>query len=199
MTSEEKMERDEMAKGYVRSEKLGQMLGISQRHILRLRADGALVTESTEWGQRYHLVKSLIACVKYYMNKQDTQSEKQRAQAAEADYKEKKAEMIDIELRKRKGEVHEARHIRELINGMIIEMKAAFLAIPARIAMSLLQCRNANETSEIVRNALCEVMEDLASHEYDPEKFRRLVDEDGDINALQDDDDEEETEPQGKR
>lgn len=180
------------ASGYATAEEIAEMLKLSVQRVRQLRNEGAMITEDTPQGRRYHLVKSLHALCMYLLARQDKDAVKDRAAKADADYKERKAALMDIELKKRKGEVHEARHVMELLNGMIIEMKAAFLAIPARIAMSLLQCRNANETSEIVRNAICEVMEDLASHEYDPEKFRQLVDEDGDINALQDDEEEEE-------
>ena len=183
MTPEEKMEQEELGKGYVRAEKLGQLLGISQRHVQRLRADGALVTEKTKWGQRYHLVKSLLACVKYYMSKQDAQSEKQRAQTAEADYKERKAALLNIELRKRKGEVHEARHVQELINGMILDTKATMLAIVNRAAPELTSCKTEAEMAATLREHICEAMLEMTTHQYDPDKFRAMVEEDGDINA----------------
>jgi phage terminase Nu1 subunit (DNA packaging protein) len=192
MTPEEQMEQEELGKGYVRAEKLGQLLGVSQRQVQRLRADGALVTEKTKWGQRYHLVKSLLACVKYYMSKQDAQSEKQRAQTAEADYKERKAELLKIELRKRKGEVHEARHVQELINGMILDTKATLLAIPSRTAPDLAACHTENEIAAVLREALCEAMLEMTTHQYDPDKFRAMVEDDGDINADLTEEEEEE-------
>lgn len=183
MAAEDQMEQEELAKGYVRAEKLGQLLGVSQRKIQRLRADSALVTEKTQWGQRYHLVKSLIACVKYYMGKQDSQSEKQRAQTAEADYKERKAELLKIELRKRKGEVHESRHVQELINGMILDTKATMLAIPSRTVSDLIVCKTESEMEAVLRSAICEAMLEMTTHQYDPDKFRAMVEEDGDIIA----------------
>ena len=106
-----------------------------------------------------------------------------RAQTAEADIKERKAELLRIELRKRKGEVHESRHVQELINGMILDTKATLLAIPSRIAPDLAMCKTENEMSKLVRNALCEAMLDMASHKYDPDKFRAMVEEDGDLIA----------------
>lgn len=183
MAAEDAMEQEELGKGYVRAEKLGQLIGISQRHVQRLRADGALVTEKTQWGQRYHLVKSLIACVKYLLAKQDEKGEKMRAVTAEADYKERKAELLRIELRKRKGEIHEARHVQELINGMILDTKATMLAIPSRIVADLITCRTESEMEAVLRSAICEAMLEMTTHEYDPDKFRALVEEDGDINA----------------
>lgn len=183
MYTDEDMQKDERAAGYVRKEWLAEHFKVSQRQIQRWRSDGALVTENTKWGQRYHLLKSLSALCKYHMARQDAQGEKQRAVTADADYKERKAELLKIELRKRKGEVHEARHVMELMNGMILETKAALLAIPSRIAHDLAACHGENEIAACLRVALCDVMADLASSQYDPDKFRQLVEEDGDINA----------------
>ena len=186
-----KVSEDARAKGYVTAEEIANLLKLSPQRIRQLRNEGAMITEDTPQGKRYHLVKSLLALSKYLLAKQDRSSTKERAAKADADYKERKAALMDIELRKRKGEVHEARHVRELMNGMIIETKAAFLAIPGRIAVSLMHCRNENEMADTVRSALCAVMEDMATREYDPDKFRQMVDEDGDIILDQEDEEEE--------
>ena len=183
MTRDEKMQEEERAAGYVRKEWLADYFKVSQRTIQRWSAEGALVTEKTQWGQRYHAFKSFGALAKHLLNKQDAQAEKMRAQTAEADIKERKAELLRIELRKRKGEVHESRHVQELINGMILDTKATLLAIPSRIAPDLAMCKTENEMSKLVRNALCEAMLDMASHQYDPDKFRAMVEEDGDLIA----------------
>ena len=183
MTRDEKMQEEERAAGYVRKEWLADYFKVSQRTIQRWSSEGALVTEKTQWGQRYHAFKSFGALAKHLHNKQDAQSEKMRAQTAEADIKERKAELLRIELRKRKGEVHESRHVQELINGMILDTKATLLAIPSRIAPDLAMCKTENEMSKLVRNALCEAMLDMASHKYDPDKFRAMVEEDGDLIA----------------
>lgn len=185
-----KVSDDARAKGYATAEEIATLLKLSTQRIRQLRNEGAMVTEDTPQGKRYHLVKSLLALSKYLLSKQDRDILKERAAKADAEYKERKAALMDIELKKRRGEVHEAAHVKTLMNGMIIETKAAFLAVPGRIAVSLMQCRNENEMADTVRLALCEVMDEMSQREYNPETFRQMVEEDGDINA----DDEDETE-----
>ena len=121
--------QEEMAAGYVRAETLAQILGVSVRSVQRYRADGALVTEKTKWGQRYNFRKSCIAFIKFLLQKLDTAGEKQRALTAEANYKERKAELMLLELRKRRGELHEARHIRAIWTQNLVEIRSAIRAI----------------------------------------------------------------------
>lgn len=187
-----KVNDDARAKGYATAEEIATLLKLSTQRIRQLRNEGAMVTEDTPQGKRYHLVKSLLALSKYLLSKQDRDILKERAAKADAEYKERKAALMDIELKKRRGEVHEAEHVKILMNAMIIETKAAFLAVPGRIAVSLMHCRNENEMADIVRNALCEVMEEMSHREYDPETFRQMVEEDGDINADEEEDETEE-------
>lgn len=190
MTDDE-MKRDEQASGYVRAEDLAKILGLTVRRVQQLRADGALVTEKTKYGQRYHLLKSLVALVKHLMSRQDAQSEKQRALSADADYKERKAALMQIELRKRRGEVHEAAHVRQLMNGMILDTKALLTSLPGRIAHDLRMCSSENEIATCLRDSLFSVMDEMRQKQYDPDRFKQLVEEDGDFLDIGADDDEE--------
>ncbi len=170
---------------YYTAEQMAKLLGLSVRRVQQLRSEGAMVTEvpEGETSPRYNVVRSLLAYCKHLQSKADTTNANTRIKAAEADKKEKQAALLDIELRKRNGEVHEARHVATLIDGMIVEAKGAFLGVPGRIAVDLANCDNPAETAQIVRRAICDAMSDLAGRKYDPDRFRRLVEEDGDINA----------------
>ncbi len=180
MTDDE-MKREEQASGYMRAEDLAKILGMSVRRLQQLRAAGALVTEKTKFGQRYHFIKSLVALVKHLMSRQDVQSEKQRAISADADYKERKAALMQIELRKRRGEIHESAHVRQLMNGMILDTKASLTSLPGRIAHDLRLCSSENEIAACLRDALFSVMEEMRQKQYDPARFKQLVEEDGDF------------------
>ena len=183
MTDDDKMRKDEEKAGYVRKEWLADYFKVSQRQIQKWRSEGALVTESTQWGQRYHAFKSFGALAKHLLSKQDAQSEKMRAQIAEADIKERKAELLKIELRKRKGEVHEARHVEECMNTMILDTKATLLAIASRIVSDLIICKTESEMEAVLNTALHESLLEMTAHKYDPDTFRAMVEEDGDMNA----------------
>lgn len=172
-------EAEERRAGYVRAERLGELIGLSQSRIRQLRADGALVTAATKWGKRYKFGDSLVALCKYLLAKSESASEKARKLTAEADYKESKARLIALDVRKREGELHEAEHVKELMNGGVLTTRAALLSLPGRCAHDLMRCRNENEVSECLRNAIYDVLRELARTQYDPEAFRALIIRDG--------------------
>lgn len=186
----------EIRRGYCTAEYLAKQYNISERQVRRLRADGAFVVEPTENGPRYNILKSFLQYGLYLQKKLDTAGEKQRALTAEANYKERKAELMLLELRKRRGELHEARHIRAIWTHNLIEIRAAFRAIPGRTAQDLSLCAGANEIAATLRQAIDETLHQLANREYDPDEFKKLVEEEGDYVADLDDEDDDEANEQ---
>lgn len=158
---------------------LAKMLEITVRRVQQLRAEGVFITEETKDGPRYNITASLAAYCRRLLDKRDEASEKLRAAVADADYKENKSALLDIELRKRRGEIHEAAHVRELMNGMILTTKAAFLSLPSKIAHDLAACDSEAAIAQTLRAALCEVMEDMGRQQYNPAEFQRLIEEEG--------------------
>ncbi len=182
---------DETEKRYCTAEEIAHLLGLSVLRIRQLRNDGIMVAEKPKGSKRnaYLLIESLVSYCKHLQDRKSAVRAMERIKVAEADMKEKKAALLDIELRKRKGEVHESRHVSQLLNGMIIETKGALLGIPGRIAVEVSACGNPAESAQIIRHAICDVLADMSAHEYDAEKFRQLVAEDGDISADEEEED----------
>lgn len=178
-----------LSKKHVLVGELAEILGLSVRRVQQLRSDGAMVTEKTEQGQRYLLTESLYALSRYLLERQDSKDLKQRIDIATAEYKERKAELMKIELRKRRGEVHEARHVELIMSSIIVDTRAALLSLPGRIAHDLAMCAGENEIASVLKNELCGLMRDMASKKYDPQEFRELVESEGDY--ITDDDEDE--------
>lgn len=189
LMTDAEQEAEERRAGFIRAERLGEIIGLSQGRIRQLRAEGALVTAATKWGKRYKFGDSLVALCKHLLSKSESASEKQRKLTAEADYKESKAKLIRLEVRKREGELHEAEHVREMMDGGVLLTRAALLAMPGRIAHDLALCKTANEASECLRNAIYDVLRELARTKYDPEAYRALIRRDGEwlMESLTDD------------
>ena len=182
---------DEMIPRHCTAKDLAELLGVSTRRIKQLRADGALVTDDSLSPPRYLLVESLAQYALYLKRDDAAQEAKRRNLRATADYKERKAELMLLELRKRRNELHEARHIRAIWTENILEMKAEFLALPTRVAPDLAACGSAHECYAVLRKAICETLNTLANRKYDPEEFAKMVRAEGDF-VLDDEDDEEE-------
>lgn len=180
----------EAAGGYIRAESLGALLGLTQQRIRQLRAAGALVTEKTPFGQRYHREKSLIALSRYLLSRQDAQGEKQRAMIADADYKERKAAMLDLDLKRRRGLLHDAHHVQVLLNGGVLAVRNALLALPPRLAHDVMGCASEQAAAAVVADAVDGVLHELAAMRYDADAFKAMVEADGDFVDNENDEDE---------
>ena len=180
----------EAAAGYIRAESLGALLGLTQQRIRQLRAAGALVTEKTPFGQRYHREKSLLALCRYLLSRQDAQGEKQRAMIADADYKERKAAMLDLDLKRRRGLLHDAHHVQVLLNGGVLAVRNALLALPPRLAHDVMGCASEQAAAAVVADAVDGVLHELAAMRYDADAFKAMVEADGDFVDNENDEDE---------
>lgn len=174
---------------YCTAEYLSKKFGFSVRRVRELRADGVFVTEQTKWGLRFNLEKNYFSYLAHIQERQDEKDLKHRIDIATAEYKERKAELMKIELRKRRGEVHEARHVELIMSSIIVDTRAALLSLPGRIAHDLAMCAGENEIASVLKNELCGLMREMASKKYDPQEFRELVESEGDY--ITDDDEDE--------
>lgn len=179
MTDDDQKKEEEQA-GYVRTEYLAAYLEVGTRHVATLRAQGALVTEKTKWGQRYNLLKSLRRYIAHLRAQSDSKSLKQRIDAATADLRERQAARELIRLKRLRGEVHDAKHVKAIMTRNNADIRAAFIALPGRIAPELATCAGANELAAVLRREIFETLRMLATREYSDEEFRAMVEAEGD-------------------
>lgn len=148
-----------------------------------------MVTEKVGNETKYLLAPSLIQYIKYLQGKQDKAAVDERIKLAEAELKEKKAALAGLELSKRRGDVHEAEHVQIMMNAMVLETRAALVGLPSRIAMKCYG-KSVNEISNVLKQALNQVMIELSQRQYDPAAFEELVTAEGSW-LIQDDEEEE--------
>ena len=172
---------------------LAELLEVSPRWIKHLRAEGAAITETVDGRTKYNLIETLTAYIRFLKRDDETAQSKRRALKAIADYREHKAALLDLELKKRKGQLHEARHIRAIWTQNLTEIRAAFRAIPNRLAPELATCgHDTRAIASALKKEIDGTLHQLANREYDPEEFKRLVEADGE-SIFDEDGDEDET------
>lgn len=176
---------------HIKADELANLLGITRTRLKQLRADGALVVDKSMSPPRYLLVESLVQYASYLKKKEEAKDAQRRSMRATADYKERKAELMLLELRKRRGELHEARHIRAIFTDNILSMRAELLALPARVAPELAGCSDVYEVHAVLKRAIYDVLHTLAHRKYDPEEFAKMVREEGGYTFEDDEDDED--------
>lgn len=179
---------------FVTVDYIANLIGLSTRRVQQYRAEGALVTEKTPEGVRYNLIRSLVELVKYLLTRQDSKNVKLRIESATADLRERQAARELIKLKRLRGEVHDARHVKAIMTRNIIDARAAFLALPDRVAPELASCAGANEIAAALRKEVYAILDSLANRKYSPEEFRAMIEAEGDeidVDGEEDQDDAE--------
>lgn len=142
---------------------LADVLHCSVRHVQALRAAGVLVTENTPQGVRYRRWESLFGYVRYLLAKDKERAAKRRIDEAEAEYKERKAELARLELAKRRKEVHDARHVEAAMNWQIDLIRTTFTPLPEEVAPKIAACNSEAEIFAVLKEAIYEKMRMMAT------------------------------------
>ena len=189
----------EQKKNYQKVEVIARLFGKTARRIYQLTQDGVLPTEPTPEGNRYDLLPTVQLYIKYLEEKNKSGqpaavTEKlEKKLDAEIKYKEAKAGKAKLELDELKGKLHRSEDIEKITNELVFSVRSMLLALPGRVAMDLAAINTAPAVSEYMARHVAALLDELATHEYNPEAYAQLVRErEGWETADNDGDDEEE-------
>ncbi len=187
---------------------LACVLGVTQRHLRRLREDGVLVRNENG---NYNLVQSVRAYIALTksrkLSKEEEQLEKAR-RVAEATYRTRKAARANYETESAKLDNESKRMKLEILKGNLIpeevvrafneeffvSVKNQFLALPGRLAVEVTNCENAAEAAEIIKKEAHAALDELSEWEYKKDKFLKKMDEYDQLNEVENDEGEDEAE-----
>lgn len=189
----------EQKKNYQKVEVIARLFGKTARRIYQLTQDGVLPTEPTPEGNRYDLLPTVQRYIQYLEEKNKSGqpaavTEKlEKKLDAEIKYKEAKAGKAKLELDELKGKLHRSEDIEKITNELVFSVRSMLLALPGRVAMDLAAINTAPAVSEYMARHVAALLDELATHEYNPEAYALLVRErEGWETADNDSDDEEE-------
>lgn len=189
----------EQTKNYQKVEVIARLFGKTARRIYQLTQDGVLPTEPTPEGNRYDLLPTVQRYIQYLEEKNKSGqpaavTEKlEKKLDAEIKYKEAKAGKAKLELDELKGKLHRSEDIEKITNELVFSVRSMLLALPGRVAMDLAAINTAPAVSEYMARHVAALLDELATHEYNPETYAQLVRErEGWETADNDGDDEEE-------
>lgn len=189
----------EQKKNYQKVEVIARLFGKTARRIYQLTQDGVLPTEPTPEGNRYDLLPTVQRYIQYLEEKNKSGqpaavTEKlEKKLDAEIKYKEAKAGKAKLELDELKGKLHRSEDIEKITNELVFSVRSMLLALPGRVAMDLAAINTASAVSEYMARHVAALLDELATHEYNPEAYAQLVRErEGWETADNDGDDEEE-------
>lgn len=170
------------SKNYQKADVIARLFGKTTRRIQQLTQDGILPTEETPQGRRYDLLPTIQRYIRYLEERiaKGGQSEALNAKLekkldAEIKYKQAKADKAKLELDELKGTLHRADDIEKLTNELVFSVRAMLLAMPGRVAMDLSTINTAPEVSAYMARHVAALLDELATHEYNPDTYAQLV------------------------
>lgn len=172
---------DNQNKNYQKADVIARLFGKTTRRIQQLTQDGILPTEETPSGRRYDLLPTITRYIKYLEERAEQKKPRNMAEleeeklAVEIKYKRAKADKAKLELSELKGMMHRASDIEKLTNELVFAVRSMLLALPGRVAMDLAAINTAPEVSQYMARHVAVLLDELATHEYDPERYKQMV------------------------
>lgn len=170
------------SKSYVTSDTIAKIFGITVRRVQQLAKEGTIKPVQTA-PYKFDLIPTIQLYIRHLSEKlkgkdyasDDTKESLARKLKAEADLKERQAEMAEIKLKEIKGEVHRSEDVEAAVNDLVYAFRAGVLALPGRLAMDVAECSDPNEVSAMITRECHSVLNDLVNYQYDPEFYQKRV------------------------
>lgn len=179
---------------------IARIFKLTPRRIQQLTQEGVLPGEKTPKGWYYDLYTAITAYIAYLKEQVETKRPQTMEDKllekldAEIKYKNAKADKAQLELDELNGILHRASDIEKLTNELVFAVRSMLLALPGRWAMDLAAIDNAPEASQYMARQVAVLLDELATHEYNPDVYKQLVRKREGWQAINDDEETDEAE-----
>lgn len=160
------------AKTEVNTTVLAAILGLTARRIQQLAQDGVIPTDGKG---KYSLGDAVQSYVEYRVSEKPLSRAENDKLNADVVIKKAKATMMALEAKEIQGKMHRSEDVAALTSDLIYTIRGAFLALPGRLAVEVVQASNAAEAADIIRAEVYRAMESIAEYKYDPKKYEERV------------------------
>lgn len=167
----------------VSSETLGNILNLSTRRIRQLADEGLF--KKIKRG-KYNLVENVHSYIAYLKTNNEAKDVENNDGDLDLDTERAKLNHVkvlqeELKLAAMKGTMHKSEDVQKVMNDMLSNFRSKLLALPSKVAPSLLAMDNISEIQEVLRRDIFEALEELS--EYNPADFYNedYIDLDDDI------------------
>lgn len=161
------------------TQQIADLLNVSIQYIQRLAKDELLPAKKTADGYKFDLEPTVRMFMKFRNSpdlKEDAGlTDNQRKIKADADWKSARAAIAKLELAELNGNVHRSEDVAEAFEDYAMTVRAAFLALPGRLAVDTANAQTAMETSAIIQEVVNDTLNTLSVYRYDPEYYKKKV------------------------
>lgn len=165
---------------YCKTADICSMTSKSNQWIGQLTSQGVLNKVQTPRGNLFEIHDTISAYLSNISEKQEKEKKSSKELEsekleAEVKLKQSKAAMAVLDARERAGKMHRSEDVAAMTEDLIFAIRGALLALPGRLAVAVVAATSTAEASEIIRDEVYRVMEELAGYEYDPVKYQDRV------------------------
>lgn len=161
----------------ISSRELSLIIGITERTVQTLAKNGFITCQKEGSKNRYNLYQAVQEYIVYCAKKEEKvfSSLEEEKMNEEVRLKRAKADAAELELNELRGSLHSAEDVEKITTDLVLFVRSVLLSLPGMLAMDIVEAKDANEASEIIKKAVCNILEELAGYEYDPNEYRRRV------------------------
>lgn len=167
---------------YCKIETISKLFGVTVRRVQQLTQEGVIETEKINGKTAYDLIETTRAYIRYLSDKAYGREKKASAEGhdlrkaeADADWKEARAAIANLELSELEGNLHRSEDVEEAFSDFASTVRAAFLSLPGRLAVDTANAVTAMETSALIQEVVNDTLNALAGYQYDPEFYKKKV------------------------
>lgn len=160
---------------------IAQLYGSDVRRIQQLNTAGIIKGQGTR-PVMYDLFPTIMALFRYQreiiQGKEKTAATaelEERKLRAEAEIKEAKSAIAQMEREELQGKLHRAEDVEAITTDHVLFLRSMLMAMPGKLAVDLGGTHTAAEQAERVRAEVYFILEQLANYKYDPEEYKKRV------------------------
>lgn len=149
----------------VTTKEISEILGLSDRRIRQLEAEGALVKITHG---KFDLPASIRSYIEF-LNEKNSDEEELNKTVEEALWTRARRQKAELDLQIMKGELHRSEDVKRVMNKMLSSFRARILSIPTKTASLLIGQTEIPIIKDILKDTLYEALTELS--DYDPHVF----------------------------
>ena len=160
---------------------IARLFGVTERRVQQLAKEG-VIPAAKQRPYQFDLLPTVQAYIKHLSDKAngkekgaDTVQAESDKLRAEADLKQSKARIAEMQLAELEGKMHRSEDVEAMTNDLVYTVRSMIMALPGRLAMDVMQAGTAAEASAIIRAECYKILDELAGYKYDPEAYQRRV------------------------
>ena len=167
-------------KGYEDTKWFAKFFNRTDERIRQLSDLGILPKKRVKGVNYYPVIVSIQNYIKYLQdivdNRKKTSEDQEREKLeAEINFKRAKARLAELDLKQLEAKLLRAEDVQAFVENLAATIKSSLSALPGRLSMDVYKLDEPAEISEIITDAMNEVLESLSRFEFSLDYYKERI------------------------